>query len=44
MICNKIVNKISNVSKNWQQNNSETVTYENYKEIPKENYVSPEER
>ena len=32
------------VSKNSQQNNSETVTNENDKEIPKERYISPEER
>ena len=44
MISNKIANKITNVSRNSQQNNSETVTNENYKEIPKERYVSPEER
>ena len=31
------------VSKNSQQNNSEKFTNENYKEIPKERYVSPEE-
>ena len=32
------------VSKNLQQNNSETVTNENGKEIPKERYISPEGR
>ena len=32
------------VSKNLQQNNSETVTNEHDKEIPKERYISPEER
>ena len=32
------------VSKNSQQNNSETVTNEHDKEIPKERYISPEER
>ena len=31
----------SNIS---QQNNSETVTNEHDKEIPKERYISPEER
>ena len=30
------------MSKNSQQNNSETVTNENDKEIPKERYISPE--
>ena len=34
-----------NVSKNSQQNNSDPVTNEKHnKEIPKERYVSPEER
>ena len=33
---NKIAYKITNFSKNSQQNNSETVTSENDKEIPKE--------
>ena len=37
-------NKIIKVSKNLQQNKSETVTNEHDKEIPKERYVSPEER
>ena len=32
------------VSKNSQQNNSETVTNEYDKEIPKERYISSEER
>ena len=36
--------KITRVSKNLLQNNSETFTNENDKEIPKESYVSPEER
>ena len=36
--------KITKVSKNVHQNNSETVTNENDKEIPKERYMSPEER
>ena len=36
--------KITKVSKNLQQNNSETVTKENDKEIPRERYISPEER
>ena len=44
MICNKIGNKITKVSKNSQQNNSEVVTNENEKEIPKERYISPEKR
>ena len=44
MIGDKIANKITKVSKNLQQNNSETVTNKNDKEIPDERYVSPEER
>ena len=44
LIGNKIANKITKVSKNSQQNNLETVTNEHDKEIPKERYVSPEER
>ena len=32
------------ISKNSQQNNSEKVTNKNDKEIPKERYISPEER
>ena len=43
-IGNKIVNRITKVSKSLQQNNSETVTNEHNKEIPKEKYVSPEKR
>ena len=41
---NKTPNKISKVSKNSQQNNLETVTNENDKEITKEKCISPEER
>ena len=44
MIGNKIANKILRVLKNSQQNHSETVTNEHDKEIPKERYISPEER
>ena len=40
----KFVNKISKVSKTSPQNNSETITDEHDKEIPKERYISPEER
>ena len=36
--------KNAKVSKNSPQNNSETVTNEHDKEIPKERYISPEER
>ena len=36
--------RITKVSKNSQQNNSETVTNENGKEIPKGRYISLEER
>ena len=36
--------KIAKVSKNLQQNNLETITNQNDKEISKERYISPEER
>ena len=35
---------IRTLQKNLQQNNSETVPNKNDKEIPKERYISPEER
>ena len=41
LIGNEIADKITGVSKNLQQNNSETVANEDVKEIPKE--ISPEE-
>ena len=44
LIGNKIANRITKVSKHSQQNNSERVTYEHDQEIPKERYISPEER
>ena len=44
LIGNKNPNGITKVSKSSQQNISETVTNEYEKEIPKERYVSPEER
>ena len=48
MTGNKIANKITKVSKNLQQNNSEIVTVEYNKEyskeIPKERYISSDER
>ena len=44
MIGNKVANRITKVSKNSQKNNSDTVTNENDKEIPKERYISPEKR
>ena len=40
MIGNKIADKIA---KNLQQNNSEKITTEHDKEIPKEKYILPEE-
>ena len=36
--------KITKVSQNLEQNNSETVTNENDKEIPEKRYISPKER
>ena len=44
LISNKIANKITKLSKNSQQNDSKTVTNEHDNEIPKERYVSAEER
>ena len=44
LIGNKIANRITKVSRNSQQNNSETVTDEHDKEIPKERYISLEEK
>ena len=44
LIGNKIANRITGVSKNSQQNNSETVTNEHDKEIPKERHISPKQR
>ena len=39
----KLLIKLQNFQKNSLQNNSETVTSEHDKEIPKERYVSKEE-
>ena len=36
--------RIKKTLKKLQQNNSETVTNENDKEIPKERYISPEKK
>ena len=41
---NEVASKITKVSKNSQENNSERVTHENDKEIPKERYISSEEK
>ena len=42
---NKIANRIMKVSRTSPQNNSETITNEHDKEIPKKKtYISPEER
>ena len=43
LVINLLINLKKN-SKTLQQNNSETVTNEHDKEIPKERYLSPEER
>ena len=40
----KIANRITKVSRLSPQINSETITDEYDKEIPKEKYISPEER
>ena len=44
LIGNKIGDRIIKVSQNSQQNNSEVVTNENDKELPKERYISLEQR
>ena len=44
LIGNEIANKITGVSKNSQQSNSKTVTNEHDKELPRERYISPEEK
>ena len=44
LIGNKIAGRITKISKKSQQNNSETVTNNYDKDIPKEGYISPEER
>ena len=44
LIGNKIINKITKAHQKLQDNNSETVINEPDKEIPKERYISPEER
>ena len=45
MTGNKIANRITKVSKNSQQNNSETVTNEHDKEIPKKDmYLQQKDR
>ena len=44
LIGNKTADEIIQVSRNSQQNNSETVTNENDNEISKERYLSPEKK
>ena len=44
MVGNKIAEKITKALKTLKHNNSETVTNKNDKEIPKERYISSEER
>ena len=44
LVVNEIADRIAKVSKNLQQNISETVTIENHKEITKERHLSPVER
>ena len=43
MIGNKFTDNIAKVSWSSPHNNSETVTNDDDKEIPKEKYISPEE-
>ena len=44
LIRNEMAHKITKVSNNSQQNNSEKVTNDNAIEMSKERYISPEER
>ena len=44
LIGSKIVNGITYISRSSPQNNSETFRNEHNKELPKERYISPEER
>ena len=44
LIDNEIADRITKVSKSSQQDNSERVTNEHDKEMPKERYISPEKR
>ena len=44
LIGNKMANRITKVSRRPQHNNSETITNEHDKEIPKERHISPVER
>ena len=44
LIGNKIPNKITKISQSSPQNNSKTIRIEHDKEVPKERYISPEER
>ena len=41
---NETANRITKVSRSSTQNNLEKLAYEHDKEIPKERYISPEER
>ena len=43
-LLDKFDNKIMGVSKHTHKSNSEAVTNENDKEVPKERYISSEER
>ena len=44
MIGNKIADRITKVSKTLPQSNSETIKNKHDREIPKERYISPQER
>ena len=44
LIGDKTAERIKKLSKSLRQKNSETITNENNKEIPKEKDISPEER
>ena len=44
MIVNQIADKITKVSRTLSQSSLETIKNEHDKEIPKERYISPEEK
>ena len=44
LIANKVADEITNISEILQQNNLETIANEYHRAIPKERYISPEEK
>ena len=44
LISNKVANRMKNIFRSSPENDSETITNEHHKEIPKEKYIYPEEK